>query len=177
MGGLVSLWGASSFVKSIQGGIITVGGSGVGTAIITAVDTSNSILLNEGISTTDAAQGAHRVVTEITLTNSTTVTANKRDLNTTVSQQWIVVEFMPGLLKSVQRGRLIPGSGASAGIATVTAVNTAKAFPNNGGTSSDSGQNTDNFARVRLLSSTEVGANRDGTTNNWTTAWELWEFF
>ena len=128
MGGMVSLWGASSLIKSIQRGTITLG-SGVttGTATIAAVDTANAFVTMLGMSQSQAnanfAVGCERV----TLTNSTTVTVNIGANAGDAILSYEVIEYLPGVVKSVQRGTISMAGNASA-TATITEVNTAKSF-------------------------------------------------
>jgi hypothetical protein len=83
MGGMVSLWGASSLIKSVQRGTISVGASGSGTLTIAAVDTSRTILSYLFVSTGDTNANPSTAMATLTLTNSTTVTGTKLNLVST----------------------------------------------------------------------------------------------
>lgn len=52
--GMVSLWGASSLIASVQSGTITLNASPNGTATITAVNTANSVIVFGGFSVNNA---------------------------------------------------------------------------------------------------------------------------
>lgn len=122
-----------SLIKSVQQFTATIAGSASsGTATIASVAVKNSLLLHNGYKTT--SQGTiNEHATNATLTNATTVTAY-RDAATatyTVTFYGTVVEFVPGVVKSIQyiSFTFVGSSGGDAYRAlTITAVNTVKAF-------------------------------------------------
>ena len=124
MGGMVSLWGASSLIQSIQYGTVSVSGTTSGTATITAVDTADSMLVFMGQSCTDTTSFFERGNVGLSLTNSTTVTATKAGSNSNIVAGFCVVEFYPGVVKSVQRGSRAGFNATS----TITEVNTGKVW-------------------------------------------------
>lgn len=130
--GVVGLWGASSFIKSIQRGTCSTGGSTSGTATITAVDTANCTVRFLGYVDGNASDGAtvpdvH--FARIALTNSTTVTITRAVLDVAASRvaRFEVIEFLPGLLRSVQRGTVtITSGGPTSATTTITGVDPNK---------------------------------------------------
>lgn len=123
-----------TFIQSIQRGTVSCGNaSATGTASITAVVMGNSMLIpghfRVATVTTNSPQG---VIPRIELTNTTTVTGTVDTTGTGLdsTQPFQVVEFVPGILRSVQRGTITIGSGNTSGTATITAVVTGKAFVN-----------------------------------------------
>ena len=132
MGGMVSLWGASSIVKSIQYIAVAITGSNTsGTATINSVDTSSTILIPAGfVSAGDTTALLQNTLTTSILTNATTVTGNKHTGSATYTPQAIymhVLEFMPGIIKSVQYATWTFVGGTSGDFFTINSVNTAKA--------------------------------------------------
>lgn len=124
--GMVGQWGASSLIKSIQYLSITIPSTGnTQTGTITSVDTAHSFIIFGGgfvSGSSDANQSKGRG--RVALTNATTVTAT---LNTAPNANYIakavVVEMLPGVIKSIQAGTIL-----GAATATVTEVNVAKAW-------------------------------------------------
>lgn len=182
MGGTVALWGASSFIKSVQRGTMTGAYPTDATATISAVDTANSIVVWLGVQQTNVNTNFAVAIGSLELTNSTTVTGKQSPsggVNMTFSYE--VIEFYPGILKSKQTGTVSVGGSASA-TATVTSVNTAKsqlAFQGYRiGTSA--GPTTDAYATTLVLTNgTTITAARntaDGA-NTITAYFQLVEFF
>jgi len=101
--GVIAQWGAASFVRSVQRGTINITSAASATATISAVNTDNSVIRylsfsNGGISQND-------VYPTLQLTNSTTVTATRYNTSANSTQVvYEVTEYMPGVIKSVQRG-------------------------------------------------------------------------
>lgn len=122
------LGGGGVGIKSIQKGTVVALGAVSGTATITAVDLANSILIPAGASRTNTGvtQDLQQSQVTLVLTNATTVTATRGGVDGDLTAAFVVIEFYPGFLKSVQAG-VITFSTASA-TATITAVTVAKAF-------------------------------------------------
>lgn len=113
--GQVANWGATSLIKSIQRGTV----NGGATATITAVVVANSRLRYLGRHSNNDTQDLD--TGSLTFTNSTTITCNVNTGGGGVVVSFEVTEYMPGVVKSVQRATV----GAQT-TATITAVNTAK---------------------------------------------------
>jgi hypothetical protein len=122
------MWGASSLIKSIQRGTVSFANVSSGTATIAAVDTANSIVTFGGSGNTNSASAWSYELPFVELTNATTVTATRNATTeaATMYSTYEVIEFLPGVIKSLQRG-LLTVNGAGTNTATVTAVQTAKA--------------------------------------------------
>lgn len=124
MGGMVSMWGQSSLIRSIQYGTTSFIGTS-GTATITAVDTNNACLFFLGCQSADTADGAGWTGSCV-LTNGTTVTTTYQSSNGyTRILSFCVVEFQPGVIKSRQTFTINCVSAASA-TTTITAVDVTK---------------------------------------------------
>ena len=155
--GMVGQWGASSMVANVQFGTIAMNGvSASATATIAAVDTSRAVLidLRQSNNWNGGTQPAYTSTT-LALTNSTTVTASRNAAGgLSVTAAFCVVEFLPGIVRSVQSGR-VSGSGTVA--ATISAVNTSKSVVLSLGLEGDSGGRDDAFyAYAALTNSTTV---------------------
>ena len=130
MGGMVSLWGASSLVDSVQEGTITIGAASLtNTATISAVDTSRSILVQRGATGSYSGSVTYEGQAWLAFTNGTTVTATRyNNSGYTVAVSYAVIQFAPGVIKSVQRGTYQTAASGTTATATITAVNTSKSF-------------------------------------------------
>jgi len=125
---MVSLWGASSLIKSVQHGSIATT-SASATATISAVATENCLLIFGGEDDPYATGNQpNQKYVVLSLTNSTTVTQTRNATDgSNVTSTFCVIEFMPGVVKSVQYGS-ISLVGAVSNTATITGVNTAKSI-------------------------------------------------
>lgn len=124
----IALWGAVSLVASAQRGTTQITAATSATSTVTAVKTENAILIrnshqfNSGVNTD--LPGHHQI--RIALTNGTTVTVSKDVSSDGDLVSWDLIEFLPGIIRSLQRGTYTTTAAAS-GTATITAVDTAKA--------------------------------------------------
>lgn len=140
----------SSRIKSIQRGTILVTGAQTNTATIAAVDTAHALIYWAG-HRLDTNNGNTAWMT-VALTNATTVTASRGSAGGAETNvvSFVVVEFYPGVIKSVQRSTVtIPVSTANNQTATITAVDLLKAQLN--------------FLGSRTLSATFSGASQSPT--------------
>ena len=124
---MVSLWGASSMVPSVQQITWTINAATVNTTI-TAVNTANAIVVGQGaMSQLGSNNIAVGTVGGLKITSSTNVQCRR-----SLAQNFpdlaaaTVLEFAPGVIRSFQNA-LIAQTTAST-TATITAVNTAKTF-------------------------------------------------
>lgn len=87
----------SSVVKSVQYGTVTLADStNSATATISSVDTSKAVVHFLGFTTTsNFADNQRRIFSDVTLTNSTTVTAtrNNSTASNAVTVRFVVVEY------------------------------------------------------------------------------------
>jgi hypothetical protein len=168
-----------SLIKSIQTGTITIASAASNTATVTAVDPNNSILLFGGNELANSTTPNIAYV-RLDLTNSTTVTAtrNTSSANSTTAN-FVLIEFYPGVIKSVQRGTIATGAAAS-NTATITAVNTAKAWVIGLGwstTGTTDGATRVYFCRFELTNATTVTFRRNDATNACTGSYQVVEFY
>ena len=124
----VAQFGRRSMIRSIQRGVLSIGnGSSSAAVTITAVDTNNTML-----SVSQDGDGAvnrwDASVAMVVLTDATTITATRTTTTGDVCRtSYQVLEFWPGVIKSVQRGT-ITLAGAASNTATITTVNTSKSL-------------------------------------------------
>lgn len=98
------------------------------TATISSVTTGNTVLINGGRRTTTNASNTNIAYTS-TLTDATTVTFTRIGTSSaTVTNYVTVLEFVSGVLASVQRGTISMAIASSSGTSTITSVNTAKSL-------------------------------------------------
>ena len=184
--GLVAQWGGSSLIQSLQTGQLDMNGVTTKTATITAVDTSRSICVFNGSKNTSGEGTANDdsgFAFRVALTNSTTVTADIV-LNVSAAGRLVnftVVEFLPGVLRSVQRGS-ITMTGVLTNTATITGVNPAKSLVTyNGYTHTYTSDPPMYLNRVgvilTLTNATTVTTDHGATNGTKITNFEVVEFF
>lgn len=127
---MVSLWGASSLIRSVQAGTIAVGaGTTSQTATIAAVDLANTMLLFSITSQAGTFSDPRNAWARLELTNSTTLTASiNADAGYSTTVGYRVVEYRPGVFRSIQYSTITMASGAASGTVTITEVDPAKSF-------------------------------------------------
>lgn len=178
--GMVGRWGASSLIKSIQRGTIVLANVASNTATIASVDLANTTLswlssnYNGGA---DVSQ--QNYCGRVSLTNATTVTAERQFNANSLTVSYEVVEWNPGVLKSIQRGSITISHTASSNTATVTGVETAKSYLVFGGIQSqpNTGYGIDSTGKLVLTNGTTVTFDRSGTNNSLVAAYHLVEWF
>lgn len=184
---MVGLWGASSLVKNRQQGNTSIGaGASTIDTTITAIDTANSILVYEGWyhNITSGSRPRDSWV-RIKILNSTTVRVIQDTAGVGLDGvvYWTVLEFLPGVLKSVQRGAVTIAASAGSGTASITDVNLAKSLLLYNGftyTGTEAYASTDPknwLAYAYISSATVVTYARPGTANALNAEFEVAEFF
>lgn len=115
----------NSLVKSVQRGTIAIASGTSATATITKVDVANAIVCYGGLKTTDTSAFINSMVADLTLTDSTTLTINEgSNSGFTLTIAYTVIEFWPGVLRSVQYSRITIAISGTSQTATITAVDT-----------------------------------------------------
>lgn len=118
--------GQRGFIKSIQSGTVTLTGVTSNTAAITSVVPANSLLVWIGCTySADTDPDTSSSAVRIDLTSATVVTGTKTSASNTAIASFQVIEYWPGILKSVQRS-IVTINAATSATATITAVNVAK---------------------------------------------------
>ena len=179
MGGMVSLWGASSIIRSVQyiSGVIT----GSSTALtIAAVAPENAISIANGDSTTYSNISLGAWVYGSRVTAATTVTGTRGN--------WVgetaaicVIEFAPGIVRSLQTGSITIGINAATANGSITTVNMAKSLliwqPYNGGDTISVNETIG--VRATLNDPTTIIATRNTASVAYTSSgiYQLVEFF
>jgi len=125
----------SGIIKSIQYGSITVAAIS-NTATITAVNTSYSVIFHLGTTVLSGFNDLEwdDICNMLTLTNSTTVTASRIDDDEPIYVTFVVVEFEPSIIKSLQQGTITMTGAASSNTATITSVVASRSLLINCGT-------------------------------------------
>ena len=180
--GMVAQWGGSSLIKSVQSGLAAIlSGNTSATATITSVDTANSIAFLLGWHYQTDSDDLTQIIQYVTLTNSTTLTFTKNSSSgsSSGSASYMVLEFVPGVVRSIQRGTITMGGTQTSNTATITAVNTAKSFiPWSGHLgSAGSASMASMWGRLALTNSTTVTLSRDTGTSGLTASYQVVEFF
>lgn len=178
MGGMVGLWGASSLIHSLQKVTLTLVAANSGTVSINAVDMSRSILVFANYYTTYVGTNTS-LNPRVSLTNSTTITAFDEGAATggvTTTMKITVIEFAPGVIRSVQRGTTTL-LGVTSNSTTITSVNTTKAFLNFLGWSTNADdQRYEGIVELAGATSVQV-TNQLATGATNTFSWEVLEYF
>ena len=181
MGGMVSLWGASSLIRSVQTGTISLVAATNAAATITAVNTANSFVLFQGCTiSTDNGLPGNTARVNVTLTNATTVNAFRQVGTDTATVAYTVLEFATGIVKSLQSGE-ITVSGVTSNTATITVVNTDKAWlffrgfwTDDGNVGEYSGRSS---SKIVLTNSTTITASKSVASNSSLPSYTVVEFF
>lgn len=173
MGGVVSLWGATSIVRSVQRGSIALGGGTSATSTISSVDVNNSLLYYLGNKSASLNISASQIRME--LTNATTITAVVGGASGSQSGVFEIVEFATGVIKSVQRGT-ITVSGASA-TETIQAVNTQRAVLICLGMTTNSASVDEGICGGELTDSTTITVTRTTSANQVVYGYQVVEWY
>lgn len=158
----------SAMISSIQSGTITLTTTSTsGTATISSVDTSRSVVIFSGCSTSSNA--LNNLAHTLALTNATTVTATS-DPNVTSSTRnvrFTVIEFASGIVSSKQAVSINIGNGESTHDQTITAVRRSRSmiFPAGWRKTAGTGTACDtSYGYLQLISPTTVRASRYNTS-------------
>lgn len=175
--GLIAQWGASSMIRSVQYGTMTVTTSGTNTATITAVDTANSVVQFTGIICDTSTSNPVFTHGRVSLTNSTTVTGVSYPDASTRTIGFVVFEYAPGVLRSRQAVAITISPSAGSNTATITSVNTAKSVLVYGGVYINAGDDKLG-ANFTLTNATTVTATNGNTVSGSTEVYgTVVEFF
>lgn len=106
-------------ILSVQRGVLQWSGALTATATILPVNLANAVISFNGNAVNVNTLAWHA---RVELTNSTTVTAVRQDNGAGVTQlSWEVIEYAPGVIRSVQRGASTLTAAAGTNV-TITAV-------------------------------------------------------
>lgn len=169
-----------SMIRSVQRGTITISIAGqVQTATITAVVLSNTRLIHLGSTSADgtSTEVPYQSVS-LELTNATTITATAGDtsLDAAAVVSYEVIEFWPGVIKSVQRGT-IQLVGVASNTATVTAVNTAKSSLECTGFYAATAEPDRFYTKLVLTNGTTITATKNTATDTVNIWYQLVEYY
>lgn len=152
--------------SAVQYGTITLG-SGVtsNTATISSVNTNNAFVAYLGFTSTNSTTNANTNFATLALTNATTVTATRNTGTASVTVGYVVVEYAPGIVKSMQpRSVTMIGTNTSTND-TISAVNVNNAYIRWGNLRSSSTTSLDAFTDAQIINSTTVALTRNYTTS------------
>lgn len=165
-------------IKSVQRGSISIAGAFSATATISAIVLANSLIVYGGHTTDDAGTTMPVTTAAVELTNTTTVTASNGLNSGTQIVAYEVIEFYPGVLRSVQRGTISVGGAATSVTATITSVDITKASAFFlGYTIAVIAQNNLHHVRVVLTNSTTVTATVAAVGGGNVAGYQVVEFF
>lgn len=164
--------GTNPPMQTIQRGTIAIaGGSSSNTASITSVDTTRSVVVFLGFSTDNNANGGDGFG-RLTLTNATTVTANRGNTNNNCTVSFEVWQFSSGILSlAPQVFSIAIADTTASNTATITSITTTTSIVVPQGWSYDTAAatNVSNLlGRASLTNATTVTATRGGTANGLT---------
>lgn len=127
--------GTSALIKSVQHGTITVNAAGTSnTATVNSVATGKAALVWLGQTTTETSDFApENFCPRITLTNSTTVTANRAGNGSAVTVGFCLIEFAPAAVASVEQRSVTFNNTNSSNTDTVSNVAAARTILLGGG--------------------------------------------
>ena len=172
-----------SLIKSIQRGTITLADTVTSnTATITSVSVANTRLVwcgNNSVNAGGGGSGSGPTIARIDLTNATTVTATRSTGTDTLIVSYEVIEYWPGILKTVQKGT-VTATAAASGTATLatTLGSVNKATLDVLGYLGAVAFSADNFmGHVVLTNTTTVTLTRVSTNNNLTAGYQVCEWF
>lgn len=168
-------WTQLGFIKSIQRGTIAITGGTSNTATVTAVDVSNSQLRCLGQTTDNTGLAGQTSFAKIALTNGTTITAivNTSPGGSIVTISYELVEYFPGVIKSVQRGTITNPTTT----ATITTVNTAKSVVDHLGNTTASAGAINAIQRTYLALTNSTTVTATAQNDSQITGYQVVEFF
>ncbi len=178
----VAQWTQRGFIQSLQTGTAPIAnGAATGTGTIVSVNVNNTWLLPMGLTSTEAAGVISDYNARITLTNATTVTATRTGTpaGSSTTPRFAVLEFVPGIVRSIQYGTVTLTSVAS-NTATITAVVTAKTLVGYLGAqcNASSGIAGSQFdLDVQLTNATTVTVTGNNSVNTWIAGFVVVEFY
>jgi hypothetical protein len=175
---------SSSLIDMSEGGVVSLG-SGVSSTTFTfssdaTYDITRSSLFYSGIdqdSTTNNASSSQVSIYFNSDGKGVTVTRGGASTLVVLKLSFWVVEWAPGVTKSVQRGETFVQNGATSNTATISSVTTANSFVNMLGSNSTSTQGMRNAQFTSsLTNSTTVTNTRSLTIDGATSTWQVTEF-
>jgi len=152
-------------IDSIQAGSITITDPATSnTDTIASVTASRSVVLYNGATGTSTIGSYDRVLTNLSVTNATTITATRDTTTDNCTVNYTVIEFASGITDSVQEFTIaITSDVATTNTATISSVATGNSaiFPGGLRTPDSSFTVDDESTRVDLTNATTVTATRD----------------
>lgn len=127
----------------------------------------------------DADINQQQAFARLDLTNSTTLTATRQAATNTAVVYYAVIEFLPGVIRSVQRGSISMSGAQTTNTATITEVATAKSFVFNNGfqVQDNNGYMARSLCSASLTNSTTVTTVRWASTFTAQMSYQVVEFF
>lgn len=154
--------GTSSLIDTVQAGTVSISASTSGTATITSVDLTRSMIIYSGSNLSSTGTVPTAASAGITLTNATTVTATV-GASSTVTVYYVVVQFKAAAIQSVQQRAIVSTATTTTQADTITSINTANTLLFWGGISTTTSTWAVFSVYAQLTSSTNVNLVRTGT--------------
>lgn len=124
-----ALRSSQSLIASIQRGVISLNNLTTANATINPVNLASSIIIYGGVQAAGGSGNPSIAHCKVVLADATTVTATVVTANAnTRNVEYTVIEFMPGVIRSIQQGTITVAGAAVSNTATITEVNPAKSL-------------------------------------------------
>ena len=160
---------AASAITRVQYGTITMTAATSNTATITSVDTSKSVCLYLGWTTTMTTTSALECSPTLVLTNATTVTASRGSATNNTTASYCVLEFASGITTSIQAftkaAITTTTTTETSTLSSVTTGNTMLLWDGFKTTLTGAVNETDLYYSLALTNATTVTYTRIGTAN------------
>lgn len=154
------------YVESVQQDTVTIGsGSASGTKAITAVDRTRSLPFYLGVTNTGTTTSANAVHCNFAFQDNSTIVANRNAASSTVTTLgFCIVQFVKGVLKSVQAISSTSTSTNTEDTDTINTVDPARTILLYNGVSSATATINNFFHNLKLTNATTVTKSRAGTS-------------
>lgn len=149
---------SSSYIQSVQHVTVTLSAVASNTATISSVTTANCMTAYGHFRAND---GDPDCFGKLTLTNSTTVTASHSTTSTSF-HKCVIVEFISGVITSVQRRTITIQDNVTSTTDTITSIDTAKSIVNYTGYSADGDNPAEAACTVVITDSTTLTVAKAG---------------
>jgi hypothetical protein len=167
-------------IRSLQYGTVSIANTAAsGTATINTVDTNNALLIWLGCNNAVGSYTPSSGPVRLAFTNATTITGTRGGTSTAASSTFVVLEYWPGVIKSITRGTIaVSGTSNTAAVAVVKSQSIPFPLGWESNSGAASGELDNLFAELTLttdvLLTATLGANVSASTI--TVGYQLVEF-
>lgn len=169
----------SSLIGSVQRGTVGIASSSIsGTATISSVDTSRTVVFYLGHTNSSTTSSGQTVMCRIDLTDATTITANRGSSSSAaLTVGYCAVEFAPGIVNALQVRALALSGSSTTATDTISSVNMANTMLVYQGATCTSSTLNAYLYNLELTGSTQVSLVRGASTSiSRTVAYTVLEF-